>query len=679
MSFLREKLGIGPQKHSRLSHRAGQLSHPIYSSVPLTHIDSIRLLQVHAKFSDTHIKCTLIVGHLSKKPIYRALSYRWGAPSQAAEAAGVTDAPICPIICNDQELLITKNLFDFLSRQAAEDDTESTLWWIDAICINQQDLEERGHQILKMIKIYSYATDVLVWLGEDDNDTEPAIKLFRALETLNEVELKELCPPGLTKAAELGYPGTFVSLTRFLRRSWFSRVWILQEVIAAKAVIYQCGSFTLTYTEMLNISMYITSTYWCRHLGNVDRPGINPQTDLIYPIGAHAVIMADIESMWRRKEPNLLRNALLQARKFEATEPRDKVYGILGLIQTHRYRRKFEKLFTPDYTLKVEDLFTEAMRCMIMDTYEPSALSMVEDPDMRIIKNLPSWVPDLTAPFFIGMGTIKAEEFSASKDMNGIWSPWWAETKPQSKFLKVTAVEIDVISQIGESKLEMRKNNIFPGWVNLIQSMPQIYKNGETRLQAFGRALMVDSSKDNVDPIFATPEAYSSSFRAWLVYYAAAGIAVSKSDEEIAKLHATLDGLESLRLSDTDGELLIPPTEDIRSFYTQQAKLWKPDQRLLSITKEAQSVLHAYELAFTEVVFTRPFLTKSGYLGLGPRSCRDGDIVILLPPAEMYYVLRKKEGSENYEFVGEAYLRGFMFGEMKEVVKLKKESMFNLE
>lgn len=91
---------------------------------------------------------------LKHPPPYKALSYVWGSP--------VGDVPIC---CGVQELLITENCVAALRKIRHR--MKSRMLWVDAICINQQSLDERNHQVALMGDIYSKASEVIIWLGEE--------------------------------------------------------------------------------------------------------------------------------------------------------------------------------------------------------------------------------------------------------------------------------------------------------------------------------------------------------------------------------------------------------------------------------------------------------------------------------------------------------------------------------
>ena len=125
---------------------------------PLPTGESIRLLRLQPGPRDELISCNLQPANFNDNlPAYEALSYVWGSSSDTRS-----------IICNGREIAVTRNLRNALRRLRRRDSTR--LIWVDAICINQRNDEERGHQVRHMGSIYQCATRVLIWLGKDESE-----------------------------------------------------------------------------------------------------------------------------------------------------------------------------------------------------------------------------------------------------------------------------------------------------------------------------------------------------------------------------------------------------------------------------------------------------------------------------------------------------------------------------
>ena len=125
---------------------------PFYRPLELSN-RSIRVLTLLPDSRSSKLSCLLRSVSLDNAPIFCALSYTWGDQSNPT-----------PILVNGQTFQIGTNLEQALLRLRKK--TFSRDLWIDAVCINQQDIEERGSQVSLMRDVYEQASDVLIWLGE---------------------------------------------------------------------------------------------------------------------------------------------------------------------------------------------------------------------------------------------------------------------------------------------------------------------------------------------------------------------------------------------------------------------------------------------------------------------------------------------------------------------------------
>jgi hypothetical protein len=181
----------------------------IYSS--LADGQARRLILQPASNLHDPIDCSLEVVKLSASPKYEALSYVWGQ--------GVASNPV---LLDGVHLQITPNLDTALRHLRHGSDRR--LLWIDALCINQNDLKERAEQVRLMQAIYTEASTVLIWLGPSADGSDEVMASI-------EREDKE-------------YWQTYefqVRFLRILRRPWFSRVWVVQEFVLAKQPMFGCG------------------------------------------------------------------------------------------------------------------------------------------------------------------------------------------------------------------------------------------------------------------------------------------------------------------------------------------------------------------------------------------------------------------------------------------------------
>ena len=213
----------------------------------------IRLLYLYPGELADPIECslrTVAVGqNKSIESAFEALSYVWG-PSNDRRY----------VTCNEKTLSITRDLQNALRHLRL--DNESRTMWIDQLCINQQDLNEKSAQVQLMGSIYRSAKRVIVWLGDQSETSEMAMRFLPGLEaalstyhgksSANTIfnaqlgqELKSthfVLPP--CKAAE------WTSLSELFARPWFRRLWIVQEVVLGQEVQLQCGRSNLPWSTL---------------------------------------------------------------------------------------------------------------------------------------------------------------------------------------------------------------------------------------------------------------------------------------------------------------------------------------------------------------------------------------------------------------------------------------------
>jgi hypothetical protein len=156
----------------------------LYNPLPITNKQSIRLVYLNPSPNGC-INCSLVVTDLDNNPSYTALSYTWGDPGWTtskelpSSASNTIDSPRNFILCSGKSLQVTKNLFDLLI-QLRERGFRDAIW-IDAICINQADVNERDSQVSIMGRIYNMAENVLVWLGRGTEGTEETLQLVQRI------------------------------------------------------------------------------------------------------------------------------------------------------------------------------------------------------------------------------------------------------------------------------------------------------------------------------------------------------------------------------------------------------------------------------------------------------------------------------------------------------------------
>lgn len=219
---------------------------------PLTETDEIRLLELQPGLEDATISCTIRHVKLSGEPSYEALSYEWGSDDVAKA-----------ILVNNHPLKVRDNLWNALIHLRSR--TEPRTLWIDALCIRQQDTLERNHQVNQMGQIYSSAQKVIAWLGLPDSSSSKAFTTLARLNPQSDLTTSQLSEDAKLQIERLLDENSFQDIITLCSRSYWSRLWIIQEIILAKMLYLQCGTDIIDWTHLCGF-LDQTSQYWAKSI-----------------------------------------------------------------------------------------------------------------------------------------------------------------------------------------------------------------------------------------------------------------------------------------------------------------------------------------------------------------------------------------------------------------------------
>jgi hypothetical protein len=272
-------------------------------------------------------------------PHYSALSYCWGDPKDTRN-----------IRMNDIKTAITSNLESAL-RHLRLPDREQRLW-IDALCINQHDIAEKSQQILLMRDIYATAHQVIVWLGDAGPHSglamdfiskhvvfyEGAIDDSKLLESLRETD------------AALAFTTLGGDL---LKRPWWFRVWVWQEIACAKRAIVRCGPFEVPWDQLVGAVVF------------ADRNHVktNQLTEADLRRGAFYAPFKEMQIYRRARflgNPIKPLDLLIGSSRCGATDQRDKVFALLGLATDSQ-----SPLLSPDYSKTWSQVYIDLVRFFV--------------------------------------------------------------------------------------------------------------------------------------------------------------------------------------------------------------------------------------------------------------------------------------------------------------------------
>ncbi|PSN75113.1 HET-domain-containing protein [Corynespora cassiicola Philippines] len=316
-------------------------STPVYEYRPLLEgADSVRLLRLLRSSKGDPIRCELIDYTLpaaQNSAPYDALSYVWGSTATKKQITIVESSG------KEYSLDVTINLFSALQHLC--DPLFERILWIDAICINQNDLDERERQVQLMTRIYWCANRVIVWLGDEDEHTE---EIFKAIETSiysTERRIRQM-------HASAGRLEVKIAAS-ILRRPWFKRTW---EVAAAKSIHLKCGVYDLSGSAFLRlIQNTVYFDHFMRSHGHQEslRKEFDPSQCLIYLMNSEPPAILNRSTQLATLAMLSLGELIEMFYSHETTDQRDKVYSLLGMSYDGQdspglnidYRRPWRDLF----------------------------------------------------------------------------------------------------------------------------------------------------------------------------------------------------------------------------------------------------------------------------------------------------------------------------------------------
>ena len=272
----------------------------------------------------------------SQTPTYEALSYAWGSKQKSVNIR-VEGTEGC------RTLAVTSNLAEALQCLRYED--KSRVLWIDAICVDQQNVQERGHQVSRMADIFRVASPVVIWLGPNSDSSTVAMRELSALGSTMTVnwattEVKPLSGDDFHVWRAKPWPflhdySVWRSIENLLNRPWFKRLWIWQEVrLARNGAVVLCGDETMQWETFRNAT-------WCLGLkcGSWN-----------YQFHSLALRVSDI--CYYSGPLSSMVNMLQKTKNCQYSDPRDRIFAILNLI--HRYDLNG---LEADYSKSTEDVF----------------------------------------------------------------------------------------------------------------------------------------------------------------------------------------------------------------------------------------------------------------------------------------------------------------------------------
>ncbi|KAK5630983.1 hypothetical protein RRF57_006698 [Xylaria bambusicola] len=641
------------------------------------------------------LECTLITVDIANSPLeYEALSYVWG-----------TEEAQQPIKCDGYDIPMTLNLEHALL--ALRHPTLPRPLWVDAICINQQDMDERARQVAYMRLVYQYANRVVVWLGPETAVTKrgltrarelceyramllPTAREGNSLQSASQqtnMQIDRILLESLiaeTGSAEAARQ-SINDLVQLLETTYFERVWCIQEVVASKECICQSGNIDFNFYDLLSLTALI----------NELRGPQKPYSPLRFWSQVYQQRTREWKPYALKVESSIgsMLQVLMNMRNFQATDPRDRLFAILGISDeglqpvlanmdalvsgnSARVLSTMQKAFvwlgkkaeergfqrternpamTPNYTKSVMEVYRDFTRFMMCKaTRLLDVLSHVQHTrDPALSNSWPTWVPRFDEPqsctFF------PTRLFLPGIPLNGHYA-YFAELhdsplrgRPlEPNVLQLDGFRVDTVASVcGPVRIDEGGTLPIQRLWNDLFEFPLFPR---TPLKYIGGAEQLDT--------------------AFLLTLCAGGTGLVMSmPDQLGELDDRLQGLQRL-------------AEHARN----QARHWLasfygfPESAYPDLMPQSNAVRDAslnpvyYHVGVWNFIHhRRVFRTQQGFLGLGPDTMKLGDQVVSLYGGHMAFVLRQVSAND-WVLVGDCYLHHWdlMSGKLAELVRRRR-------
>jgi hypothetical protein len=621
-----------------------------YKYEELANPQSFRLLTLEPGDETGHIKCEITVIAMAEAPQYEALSYVWGCSERTLT-----------ITCNHMLLKVTASLDTVL--RVLRKPFESRIIWIDQICIDQENIEERSEQVQIMRDICSRADQVLMWLGKDDSS-----EALLAMDLINDIASSYLASPDLPMSlwfptdVELRHRGlplraspSWNALDNMLELPYFTRIWIIQEIAVAQAVIVMWGTSEISWATvklawraayMLNLHLKDTVTQDpCPSLSILNLPA------LFEPIRPWNTLLGFSMAF------------------YGATDPRDRVFALIGLADDSTPLKA-------NYRMTTSEVYAQATVHLIKTSKNLFVLSFSHNASPNSTSEFQSWAICWTRTNS-DHKQLYQTGFHASKDSTaqlGESTDW--------RILILDGFSFDNVEHIG---LPINYEN----FSDLVESFQLLKKNADKLGEVYGNGLIetfistltIGSgwSTEGDGVCFGKSQEYVlSGFASFIANHSMKEILRSETEGVTPSCQRELLELLSLALeADANTRL----NRDSNRF-SQETRDWAQEFMVTCHAPNQEVAVAATELMNLVLDVLNPesfkrlepalivgtidrklFITSQGRLGIGPICLEPTDIICVIFGGSSLYALRPILGTGEHYFLGECYVHGLMTGD----------------
>jgi hypothetical protein len=602
---------------------------PPYKSLNRSKKEIRLLILCPSSDANAEIKCCFLlvdldsgITHEGKRTPFEALSYVWGSPD-----------PPTSIFLESRKHQVTTNLFAALRRLRYTD--ESRILWIDALCINQNDVSERNHQVTLMSLIYKSATWVIMWLGEEEDDSDLAMDFIARFKANGDIALGTPVPGYPSKhdaikdiqsmVGDDSFKREWAALESLFSRPYWSRLWILQETVLNKFSKLYCGSKSVVFQAAMILIAYSFRLHQSIHA----RDMVSNTPDFVF-------LANWLEKKTSRKEPVGLLEALTLGRQRLATWGVDHIFGVLGLVdEPNQYPMPV------DYGQSLEKAFASVVTHLINENKNLDVLSACKDVDLHDLRSAqekslrphatisatgfsfrawPSWIPDWTHQHT----PVSELHYLVLGEPEPLFYHAAGNTKPSVSYhrflnlLTLKGIEFDKVAHVAPSDLTWINANW--QWYKDLEDIPIPYGDKEVKESVYKLTCLLGRDGKGSEEDSPSRSIYDA---LWFKLHDSKLQYPSIIDVII---DATLGSFLEVRVE-----------EEASSGTTKKETATERKLRIISYVK--------YESRF--------FVTGRGYLGRGPLNVEVGDHVCVLFGGKAPFVLRKDRTKLRYFLLGD--------------------------
>lgn len=554
------------------------------------------------------ICCEILQVSLDETPSYNTLSYTWGPPT----------APQALILLDGKQFFIRENLLMALKRFQSLG--AEMMIWIDAICINQEDIQERNFQVPKMTQIYKQADQVLVWLGPSYEDSTLAFDLFRDLGKLDidqDMVVQQL----------RGRTTQLQALSKLFEREYWMRMWVLQELTVAKSIMIYCGDDSIAGEAMIRAQELLVRI---RNSGLTYNNLLQAMENDVFAmdiVGDEGLLkIHQWSDSASTKNLSFFECLLLHADR-KATDPRDLIYGLANIAN-----EKSKYHISVDYALSLRELYTSFAKTEIQNSKTLFILTRAGSVQNR--NAVPSWVPDWSSikANHVFLNDARQPQYYFRAGANGRPDAIFDTTSDQ------LTVKVAVLGHIGvlgiqtgmASDRDLKQSLLaFASWWLMVKDRDISQHENFARTILLRKPEMIKNANSLLNIL--------GMFGEWL----------AESNPDIPA-DQTLMGY---------WEQFISASMNRRVGFMGRSY----DRKVKDLEREKQ-VVRSWRRIFAGYCWDRRFfLGSDGRMGVVPSDAKVEDLLCVPFGCPSPLILRKDGGC--YAIVGEAYVDGLMYGE----------------